>query len=98
MIRKILVNPETSFIYDPKRSKLANKSRIHLEMMFLDAMLRHRGYLYLNQIYEVLGVKWIYYYSNHPIMCDEDSFEEFFTIEDDDEHNGFIVNVKHDCI
>ena len=36
----------------------ANLELIRITERYLNELLTHRGYLYLNQVYEELGVKW----------------------------------------
>lgn len=94
MIHKILVNSKTSSRYNVDWSRDVNRVQVNDLLVYLERLLGYRGYLYLNGIYEQLGVEWTDLDNNHVIRY-EDYTDNLFTIIDDDENNGFIVTVNY---
>lgn len=48
---------------------------------YINETIRHRGYIYLNQIYEALGVEWNPEYINRCVKCDNVDRLAFVTFE-----------------
>ena len=61
---------KTSFTFNEKTSAYAyddvdyNRAYVKLQETDINMILRHRGYMYLNQIYEAFGVEWNYKWKN----------------------------------
>ena len=53
---KITFNQNTSWY--ASKSKEADRMYIRLQETYVNDLLKYRGYVYINQIYEALGVKW----------------------------------------
>ncbi len=94
MIHKIYVNPRNCNLCG-RYNKTTTRRILRQETDYLKSTLRYRGYLYLNQIYESLGIKWFNFNNNHWIAFDEEKINSVFTIVDDDDHDGFVIKVEY---
>lgn len=56
MLRKTVVFDKTASYWSPYREY--NYAFLRGKESYINDIIRHRGYIYLNQIYEMLGVGW----------------------------------------
>ena len=73
-----------------------NKTNLVFLMSSIDyfnMVLKHRGYLYLNQVYETLGVKWDPSYDNTCYLKSDGPIS--FSVESNDDDNGeFLIHIS----
>lgn len=69
-----------------------NEQFINHQMDYIRDLVKYRGYIYLNQIYEILGVKWEPRYENH---CIENAY---FTVVIglDDKQSRWVIDILTD--
>ena len=69
-----------------------NELFLNCQTDYIRDLVKHRGYIYLNQIYEILGAKWEPRYENH---CIENAY---FTVvvEWDCKQSRWVVDILTD--
>lgn len=83
-------------IYFDKKSihwfdnSMLNKSYLHYNMNYVKDILKYRGYIYLNQIYEMLGLKWNPERDNYCIR----NTDVKITIKEDNERQEWVIDIK----
>lgn len=87
---RITFNQQTS-VYASK-SQGANFEYLKLMENTSNALFKVRGYLYINDIYEDLGVKWNPEWENHCYIYNNSKIE--FKITQDGDDGGFIVDIE----
>lgn len=84
---KILFSADTSVnaCDDPKTNSCMLKSFEN----YINDILQYRGYIYLNQIYEILGIDWDVANENHCFIYENESTIDFKHF--DDGENGIRI-------
>ena len=74
------------------KSRECNIYFLHYVQDYINGVIKHRGYMYLNQICEHLGVEWNPDWDNPCIRNDERRIVNFSTVERSE--NSFLVNIQ----
>ena len=68
-----------------------NQCFLNLQTLYISEILKSRGYLYLNNIYEILGVQWDPNWNN---ICFLAEFGElYYEIERDEENEEYLIKI-----
>ena len=71
------------------RNDRSNEHFLNTQMDYIRDLVKHRGYVYLNQIYEILGAKWDTRIDN---LCVEDPcFTSVIGL--DDVNNRWVIDI-----
>jgi hypothetical protein len=92
MLLKTIVFDEKSSFWSDNRDY--NLLFIRTQEMYINDIIRYRGYIYLNQICEILGVEWNTEEENLCVIKDSDSRVTFIESETFYQpNNSLLVNI-----